>query len=178
MKLKKFIGFAYRAIVTQTLTYFVAGLLASTLLDYAAKWGQEIMTVYMRPINHPLVMAGPLFQVLRGLIFALALIPFHQVIFKQKRGWLWLWILFIGFAILSPVSAAPGSIEGMIYTNLPFAYHFFGYPEVLMQTLAFCLLLYYWENHPDKKWLNWLLTILFVLAVALPILGLLFGGAA
>ncbi|MBN2501593.1 MAG: hypothetical protein JXB38_12500 [Anaerolineales bacterium] len=173
MKFKQFIGFAYRAIVVQTLTYFVAGLLASTLLDYAAKWGQEIMAIYMRPITHPLVMAGPLLQIGRGLVFALALIPFYEAIFKRKLGWLALWGLFLGFAILSPVSAAPGSIEGMIYTNLPFGYHFFGWPEVFAQTLAFCLLLYYWENHPEKKWLTWLLTICYVLIAALLIMGLL-----
>jgi hypothetical protein len=41
--------------------------------------------------------------------------------------------------------------------------------------LAFCLLLYYWENNPDKKWLTWLLTILFLIMLALPAMGLLFG---
>jgi len=34
-------------------------------------------------------------------------------------------------------------------------------------------LLCYWVNHPEKKWLNWLLGTLFFIAMALPVLGLL-----
>ena len=41
------------------------------------------------------------------------------------------------------------------------------------QAFLLSALLCYWVNHPGKKWLNWLLGILFFIAMALPVLGLL-----
>jgi hypothetical protein len=41
------------------------------------------------------------------------------------------------------------------------------------QALLLSALLCYWVNHAGKKWLDWLLGILFFLMIALPILGLL-----
>jgi len=47
-----------------------------------------------------------------------------------------------------------------------------GYLEVVPQALLLSLILCYWVNHP-KKWLNWILGILFFLSMALPVLGFL-----
>ena len=41
------------------------------------------------------------------------------------------------------------------------------------QALLLSALLCYWVNHREQKWLNWLLGIVFFIAMALPILGLL-----
>ncbi len=48
-----------------------------------------------------------------------------------------------------------------------------GWLEVVPQALLLSALLCYWVNHPEKKWLNWLLGILFLIAMAMPVLGLL-----
>jgi hypothetical protein len=47
----------------------------------------------------------------------------------------------------------------------------------MLQALFFSLLLYYWVNHPGKKWLTWLLIAVFVVILVLPALGLLMGQA-
>jgi hypothetical protein len=33
----------------------------------------------------------------------------------------------------------------------------------------------YWVNHPEKKWLNWVLGIAFVISIIFALLGLLMG---
>ncbi|MFI5184497.1 MAG: hypothetical protein ACHQNV_08865 [Vicinamibacteria bacterium] len=68
------------------------------------------------------------------------------------QGWLKLWGLLMGLAIFSTAGAAPGSVEGMIYTKIPVAHHLLGLPEVLLQTLAFSLLLHAWHRHPGRAW--------------------------
>jgi hypothetical protein len=35
------------------------------------------------------------------------------------------------------------------------------------------LVLYYWVNHPQACWLNWVMGVAFLLLMALPIVGLL-----
>jgi hypothetical protein len=37
------------------------------------------------------------------------------------------------------------------------------------------LILFYWVNHPEKKWISWVMGIAFVVLMALPIIGLLVG---
>jgi hypothetical protein len=72
-------------------TYFVAGLLAYTLLDYATTFQSEYMACWMRPTTSRWVAAGPGLRWIRGLIFALALYPFRHVFLEGERGWLKLW---------------------------------------------------------------------------------------
>ena len=63
----------------------------------------------------------------------------------------------------------------MIYTTVPIRFQLRGWLEVVPQALLFSALLCYWVNHAGKKWLNWLLGIVFFVMMALPILGLLVG---
>jgi hypothetical protein len=41
------------------------------------------------------------------------------------------------------------------------------------QALLMSALLCFWVNHPEKKWLNWVLGIAYSLCILLPLLGLL-----
>ena len=43
--------------------------------------------------------------------------------------------------------------------------------EILSQSFLFSGILYYWVNHPEKRWLNWLLGILFVLVLLMSLMG-------
>ena len=45
--------------------------------------------------------------------------------------------------------------------------------EVVPQALLLSAGLYYWVNHPEKKWLNWVFGIAFALIYGLLTLGLL-----
>jgi hypothetical protein len=44
---------------------------------------------------------------------------------------------------------------------------------VLAQAGLLAGLLWYWVNHPERRWLGWALGVAFALALALPALGLL-----
>jgi len=50
-----------------------------------------------------------------------------------------------------------------------------GLPEVILQALILSAVLFYWVNHPEKKWLNWVMGIMLILTLLLPVLGLLVG---
>jgi hypothetical protein len=122
-----------------------------------------------------MVMAGPLFQPLRGIIFALAFFPLREILFGKKNGWLVMGWLLVALGILSTFGPTPGSIEGMIYTILPISGQLVGWLEVIPQALLLSVILHYWVNHPEKKWLNWALGIVFFVMMLLPALGLLVG---
>ena len=169
----KFVPIALKTILVHTVTYFGMGLIASTLLNYGAWFAETSLRSLMRQTSEPLVMAGPLFQPIRGFLFAVAFYLLRDVLFDKKNGWLVMWITLVIVGILSPFGASPGSIEGMIYTIVPFGYHLMGWPEVMLQALFLSLILCYWVNHPGKKWLSWLLGILFGVMILLPTLGLL-----
>lgn len=143
---KEFLGFAGRAALIQTVTYFVFGLIMSNLFDYGSIFQQDVIRDFMRPIDSPATLLGPLLQPIRGLLFAIGLWPIRNTLLESKRGWLILWGIFIVFGILSTPAAAPSSLEGLIYSKLPLWYHLIGLPEMLLQTLAFSLLLTWWEK--------------------------------
>jgi hypothetical protein len=114
-----FVSFTGRMIVSHFLTYFVIGLLfyvsGLNVIAYYEQHPQATINSLFRDMSSLLVTAGPLFQLMRGFIFALALYPFRTVFLERKFGWLYLWGIFLAFAIFAPSSAAPGSIEGIHY---------------------------------------------------------------
>ena len=138
--------FVLRAVVCHVSTYFAAGLLAMHLADYTAVFARPEVAVFMRPLDSPWVAAGPAIQVIRGVVLGLALRPVWRSIGDTRRGWLRLWGLLIGLAMLAPTGAAPGSLEGVVYTVLPLDFHLRGLPEVLGQTAAFAWLLHRWDR--------------------------------
>ena len=83
-----FISLSLLTIVVHSVTYFVCGLLAFFILDYESNFADPEVQLLMRLTDEPIVMADPLFQPFRGLLFAVAFYPFRSVLFSQKRGWL------------------------------------------------------------------------------------------
>jgi len=166
-------GLILKTIVAHTITYFLMGILASNLLDYAERFSRAEMVCWMRQVNDPLIMAGVLFQPIRGLLFALVFYLLRQVFFAKPNGWLIMWCSLVVFGILSTFGPSPGSIEGMVYTVIPLSEQFIGLLEVIPQAFLLSLLLYYWVNHPEKKWMNWTMGVIFFIVLLLPVLGLL-----
>jgi hypothetical protein len=144
--LRPFAGFAVRAMVVHTVTYSIFGLLASQVFGYARVFELEAIRDFMRPLDSPFVLAGPMLQPLRGLVLALGVWPLRGFLLEHRRGWLILWGVFLAFGILGPPGAAPGSMEGVIYSKLPLWYHLMGLPEIGLQTLAFSVVLLGWEG--------------------------------
>ena len=168
-------GLALKAIAAHTLTYFLVGLVASIVFNYSADFARPELRTYMRQLGDPSIALGPALQPIRGILFALALYPLREILFKRKNGWLITWWLLVALGIFSTFGPTPGSVEGAIYTTLPILDQFFsgGMLEILTQSFLFSVLLYYWVNHPEKRWLNWLLGILFVLVVVMSLMGYL-----
>ena len=133
-------------------TYFVFGVAAYVLFDYAAVFQSEYLSCYMRPTTSKWIAIGPALQWIRGLVFAAALYPFRHVFLEGARGWLKLWGLLLGLAILSTAGPAPGSVEGLIYTKVPPLDQLLGLREVVAQTLAFSWLLVAWYTRPHRAW--------------------------
>jgi len=166
---------AVKTIIAHTITYFLMGMLAASLLGYAESFARPWMACWMRQTDDPIVMAGPLFAPIRGLIFAAAFYPLRETLFGRKKGWLIIWWLLVALGILSTFGPAPGSVEGMIYTVIPISQQLTGWLEVVPQALLLSITLFYWVNHPEKRWLTWLLVAAFVVLLLMPLLGLLVG---
>ena len=158
--------------IAHSITYMFMGIIASTAMHYREAFAKPELACYMRQLSDPWVMAGPLFQPMRGLIFALAFYPLRSLLFGRKGGWIILWWLLVALGILGTFGPAAGSLEGMIYTTAPPLGQMMGWLEVIPQAFLLAVILCYWVNHP-KKWLNWTLGVIFALTTALPILGLL-----
>jgi len=164
-----------KTMVTHTVTYFIMGLLASTIFEYGRLYAETGLNLLMRQTSEPMVMAGPLFQPIRGILFGIVFFLLREPLLEGKNGWLVMWITLVVVGIFSPFGPTPGSIEGMIYTVLPMELHLTGLPEVILQALILSAVLFYWVNHPEKKWLSWVMGIAFILTLLMPVLGLLVG---
>lgn len=168
-----FLALAVKTIVVHTVTYFLMGALASTFLNYAERFARPEMACWMRQLDDPLIMVGPLLQPIRGLIFALAFYPLREILFGRKNGWLMMWWALVALGILSTFGPAPASVEGMLYTVIPISDQLAGWLEVVPQALLLSVILFYWVNHPEKKWLNWVIGVVFFLLLLMPVVGLL-----
>lgn len=159
--------------LVHTVTYFVIGFISFTLFDYSARYADPLLGNYMRQTTHPLIAAGPLFQVFRGLLFGLVFFLLRDIYLNKKNGWLPIWITLVIVGIFSTFGPSPSSIEGLIYTNVPLNFHVIGLPEVTIQSFLLAYLTYFWVIHPEKKWLNWLFGIAFGIVVLLSTMGIL-----
>lgn len=160
------LGFIIKSMVAHTITYFVFGFLASTLFDYNEIWQLPIMDEVYRDIDSQIVAIGPMLQPLRGLIYAIVLLPFRKTILEMKNGWLTIWGLFIGLAILGTFAAAPLSIEGIIYTNYSAKIHLIGIPEIFGQSLCYSIIWFFWARKSEKKGIIYRIFISTLLAIS------------
>ena len=87
-----------------------------------------------------------------------------------------MWIILVIVGVLSTFGAAPGSVEGLIYTTVPVSVQLGGgLLEVLVQSLLLSFGVFYWVTHPSQRWLTLGFWVVFVIMLALPALGLLVG---
>jgi hypothetical protein len=164
-----------KTIVTHVVTYTIMGLLASSILDYARFYAETGLSCMMRQFTDPMITAGPLFQPIRGILFGIVFWLLREPFFGRKRGWLVMWVTLVVLGILGTFGPTPGSLEGMFFTVFPLGVHLKGLPEVILQSLFMSLILFYWVNRPQDKWVNWVMGIAFVVLLSFPVVGLLFG---
>ena len=164
-----------KTIVVHTVTYFITGLLALVFLDYADRFADPAIRVLMRQVDDPLVAAGPMLQPLRGILFGLVFYLLQSEFFEQDKGWLVMWVSLVVLGIFSTFGPTPGSIEGLIYTNIPVNFQMLGLIEVILQALLLSALLFWWVKYPEKKWLNWVMGLAFLLVLLMSSLGVVMG---
>jgi hypothetical protein len=162
--------FAWRMTALHMITYFIAGLLAVNLMDYETLFRSGGLQHYMQPTDAPVVALGPSLQWIRGVIFALVLWPFRDIILSPERGWLKLWGLFVGLGILATFGPALGSVDGVIYTKIPVEIQFRALPELIFQSLMLSVGLWWWYSNP-RKWMTILSIVLVALIVFMSIAG-------
>jgi hypothetical protein len=166
----RFVPLAMKTVVCHTITYFVMGLLAYKLLNYEAIINNPCSG--MRPTSSLWVLLGAPLQIFRGILFASIFYLFRDRLFGRKNGWLVMAWMLIGIGILGTFGAPGGSLEGFIYTTTPALLQMRGYLEVVPQAVLLSVLLCYWVNHPGKRWMNWSLAAVYLIAAGLPLLSL------
>lgn len=164
--------FFWRVSSVHMISYFIMGIIASSVFHYKGMFENPPLSLLMKPVDSPWVAAGPILQILRGLIFSVVLWIFKDAILYKKQGWLKLWIMILGLSILSTAGPAPGSIEGFIYTKIPINIQLMAYLEIMPQTLLFSLAVYYWYNKPKKLWNIISITLVSIISI-LSVLGIL-----
>lgn len=149
--MKKFIAFTARTSIAHTITYIICGMIASTLFNYKTFFESDVLKDFMKPINSSSTYLGPFAQPLRGALFSIAIYPLRDSFIRMKYGWCKLWVLIVCIGMLSTPGPCIGSIEGIIYSKVPFWAHFVGMPEVYTQTLLFSILVVHWEKYIEGR---------------------------
>ena len=147
---REFRRFIWRVAATHSVAYFLAGIFAITFLGYEELFNTGPLS-FMRPTDSAWVAAGPGLQIVRGILLALILWPFRPIFFDTQNGWWKFWILSFGLSYVLTISAATGSFEGIIYTNLPLKYHLLGLPEIVLYMSLFTVVMKYWYLKPSKS---------------------------
>lgn len=159
-----------RTIIVHTITYSIVGFLALAVMDYAS-WYASSFSSMMRPVTDPFLMLAPMLRPIRGVLFGLVFYLLREPLFGKKNGWLVMWMMLVVLGIVGTFGPTPGSLEGIFFTVFPLSDHLRGLPEVLLQSLLLSTVLFYWVNHPEKRWINWASGIVFVILMIFPILG-------
>lgn len=138
-------GFVWRVTAVHMLSYFVVGLVAFVVADYAALYATSELRLLMRPTTSAWVAAGPALQAVRGLLFGVVFWPLRDRL-RGSSGAVVLAGLLIGLAVFGAAGPAPGSLEGLWFTTLPLGVQLLGLPEVLVQTTLFSFVLVAWTR--------------------------------
>ena len=142
------LGFIVRFMLLHVFTYTIVGLISLLVFNYNVIFeASPMMSLLMRSTDSPIVQAGILIQIVRGALLALAFCWLREIFVQKKNGWLYIFSMIFILTGIGAVITGPGSIEGMIYTELSISDHFGGgYIEIALQMLVFSLLLWRWER--------------------------------
>lgn len=164
--------FCWRISAAHTIAYTIAGFFGLIIMNYKIHFVSQALSMFMRPINSPWVAIGPSLQIIIGIFIGLILFPIQDSLIFSKKGLFKIFLLIFGLSIFAPQVPGPGSVEGIIYTNIPVKYHLLGLPETIIYSILFSVIVYCWNNHPKKIW-NICMATGLGLVVLLSIAGLL-----
>jgi hypothetical protein len=169
-----FLSVAIPTVVVHTVTYTLVGIAAMSAFRYTGAFRNDpVRRATLRDTSEARVMASPLFQPLRGILFAIVFYLLRDTLFAPG-GWLVLFSMLLAVGVFGTFAPAAASIEGWIYLRpSPTGALWGGLIEIVTQALLLSVLTFQWVTHPGIAWLAWVFGGLFVLALALPALGLL-----
>lgn len=145
-----------KSAVVHTITYFVMGVFAYFVFDYATVFGSPPFDTFMRPTDDPIVATGVFYQPVRGALFGAVFFLLRDSLFTRPLGWLVIWAMLVVVGIIDTFAAAVGSIEGMIYMSMPLATHFgIGLIEVYTQSLLLAVGVFVWVRRREWRWFGW-----------------------
>ena len=111
------IQYFWQIIYAHTIAYFVAGVFALLVMNYRDLFATDVISSFMKPVDEPIVVLGPVLQIFRGILLALVLLPLRKVFFEEKNGLMKLGVIILGLSLLSTIGPTMGSFEGYIYTK-------------------------------------------------------------
>ena len=144
-------SFVGRFTLIHVITYVMFRVLFNLIIGYSGDFAAEEMRNLMRPSDSPWIIASVFFQIGRGFILAIALLPVKKTLLSARFGWARLWFLLFVLSGIGAAVAGVGTIEGMVLTQIPLRYHFVGLPELAIQLMALSWLIAYWEGRISKR---------------------------
>lgn len=148
--MKEKLAFGAKVTVAHVVTYTLCGFAAMALFDYQS----SVEAIGMRPLDDPIVALAPVFQIVRGALFALVLWLIRPAFMERKHGWLVVWAVVAIVGIFNTPATSPGSIEALIYlapTDEPLNISIGGTLEILLQTLLFSVASTWWVKRPVRR---------------------------
>ena len=133
------IKFIIKVTIAHFVSYLICGLIFSNIFNYEVLFKLDNVRYFMRDAYGTSSLIGPFVQILRGAIIGCILLILKDNVLKKKNSWLYLWIIFAGLGVICTPGAAPASIEGIVYSQLPLEFHLKTAPELIIQTLLFSL---------------------------------------
>jgi hypothetical protein len=161
MNLKRFTIFTGKVTAAHVTTYFVAGVIAYSLLTKEFYTGPNpIFAAFMRTETEPELWGHVVrwflpAQILRGVLLAAVLYPLFDVLktWTFTKRWLFIASLYLVFGFWAATVAAPGTIEGLVYMRpfiTPYA-HLAVQPEIVLQGLGLAALIAGAISEPPVK---------------------------
>lgn len=158
--MKKFLLFALTVILAHTVTYLIVGGFAYPLLTKPFYEGSNpVFTAFMRSPAEPDVWQFVMkwfipAQILRGLLMAIVLYPFYDLLQEWSFGKRFLSLagLYLIFGYWAAAVAAPGTIDGVVYMRQEYlGTHLIVQPEIIVQGLAFAAWVAWWIGRQRRK---------------------------
>jgi hypothetical protein len=155
------IFFVAKVTVAHLVSYFVVGSLAYEFLTKPLYEGPSaLFNTFMRTpadpedLSHIALWFLPA-QLARGLLYGVALLPFREFFLARSRvrGFVVLVGLSVVFTFWSSATAAPGTIEGLVYLRPEFDWrvHLRVQPELLLQLTWFSAWVAWWVGPPPPS---------------------------
>lgn len=144
-----FWGYIGRFTILHVVIYTLIAVIFLALQGNFPASSQEALEVF-KPY-HPIGLISTFGQILRSIVLALVLYPFYNTIVRSRRGLLILFGALWGIALLGSVEPMPGSIEGMIYTEIPLLTHIAVLVVSAVEVFLFSWIFLFWEKKNELE---------------------------